>query len=493
MSNIRLAYYTDTMTDLELSDMLKKEELKFLWDDSLLTRLSNSIKDTYSAKNIKACIKREDFRRQMELFLYSKEMSDSMREFPICLKKFPIRYMKLTAIEAGDKKGFEEVLDDNETLKKQAIDFWNRVFAGVANNKLPAIAKALLWGLFSGTIISLLQWEKTFLKLEKSIVTEKVSLSIKAYIGINYKDWNIFLKSFFANLFSDCKNRFLDVQRDKEFHAEWEKQQIEDKIKRFLDTLKRLESGEFLKKWTLFENTQNIWQFELEYFDEKDESKDKNKHLTMIQEWEDLWEHYLAVAHLMPECRFDWKYASSGGKNQSNLYVNLFNIVNKCRGEEINQLWVFLDEPDNTFHPDWERKIIQNLLEICSNFDINFQMLISTHSPIMLSDVPKQAAILLKTVEQKENDDTIRQKEQIYPESNSFGQQIYTLFNDAFFMEQGIIGAFADMKIGEVYEELLKIEKRLSERKNVQEKKALEGYEGDLKKQKCIIKLIDEP
>lgn len=309
-------------------------------------------------------------------------------------------------------------------------------------------------------------------------------------------------KSFFANLFSDCKIGFLDVQRDEEFHAEWEKQQIEDKIKRFLDTLKRLEGGEFLKKWTLFENTQNIWQFELEYFDEKDESKDKNKHLTMIQEWEDLWEHYLAVAHLMPECRFDWKYASSGGKNQSNLYVNLFSIVNKCRGEEINQLWVFLDEPDNTFHPDWERRIIQNLLEICSNFDINFQMLISTHSPIMLSDVPKQAAILLKTVEQKENDDmikqkehgdTIKQKEQIYPESNSFGQQIYTLFNDAFFMEQGIIGAFADMKIGEVYKELLKIEKRLSERKNVQEKNTLESYEGDLKKQKCIIKLIDEP
>lgn len=102
-----------------------------------------------------------------------------MREFPICLKKFPIRYMKLTAIEAGDEKGFEEVPDDNEKLIKQATDFWNKVFAGVANNKLPAIVKALLWGLFSGTIISLLQWERTFLKLKKVLYLRKLDYQLQ--------------------------------------------------------------------------------------------------------------------------------------------------------------------------------------------------------------------------------------------------------------------------------------------------------------------------
>ncbi len=481
LSDIRLAYYTDTMTDLELSDTLTSKELDFLQDDSLLTRLSNSMEGRYTFNSIKDCIKREDFERQMKLFLYSKENPNIMPEFPI-------RYMKLIAIKAGDKKGFKGVLDGNDILIGEAIDLWNKVFAGNANNNLPIIARTLLWGLFSGTITSLLQWERTLPNLEKSIVTEQVRASLRAYIRTNYYDWNTVFERFFANMFSDCEREFRVVHRYEEFCTEWDKQ-IRDNINSFLEVLKNIENGEFLDKWMPSENAQNMWEFKLEYFNEKDE----NEHPILMQDWKYLWEHYLTVANLMINCRFDWKYASSGGKNQSNLYTNLFNIVDKCSDKGINQLWVLLDEPDNTFHPDWERRIIRNLLETCSIFDINFQLLISTHSPIMLSDVPKQAAILLKTVEKKENGDETEKKQQRYSESSPFGQQIYTLFNDAFFMEHGIIGAFADMKIGEVYKELYKIEKQLSKRKKIQKENKFENFERDLKKYEYIIKLIEEP
>lgn len=494
LGDIRLAYYTDTMTDLELSDTLTAKELEFLWDESLLTRLSNSIKDGYTVESIKDCIKREDFKRQMELFLYSKENPNNMPEFPI-------RYMKFTAIKAGDKESFDDILDGNDTLVGETIDLWNKVFASDANHNLPAITRALLWGVFSGTIRSLLQWERTLPNLKKRIVTEQVKSSLREYIRTNY-DWKKVFSNFFENLFSDCKREFLDVQRGKEFYDKWEKQQVEDKIKSFLKTLKELEKGKFLKKWKPFENTQNIWEFKLEYFD----GKNKNNR-TVLKEWKSLWECYLAVAHLMPKCKFDWKYASSGGKNRNNLYVNLFNIVKECKGKEINQLWVLLDEPDNTFHPDWERRIIQSLLEICSNFEPNFQLLISTHSPIMLSDVPKQAAILLKTDQKRENNDTKEKKQQENPKSNSFGQQIYTLFNDAFFMKQGIIGAFADKKIEDVYKGLYEIEEQISKRneekdtdeldsseeRKIRDKNELEDYERAIEKYKRIINLIDEP
>ncbi len=479
LSDIRLAYYTDTMTDLELSDMLTVSELEFLQDESLLARLSNSIKDGHTVKNIKDCIKMDDFKRQMELFFklfsYKKENLDSILEFPI-------RYMKFKAIKAGDKKSFKEVFDDNDSLIGETTDFWDSVFSGIANNKLPAIAKALLWGIFSGTIISLLQWERTLSNLRESIVAEQVRDSLSAYNRNNYYDWYNGFKSFFTNLFDDCKRRFLNFQCAGEFRTEWEKRQIKDKINRFLDTLKRLENGRFLEKWIPLENTQNIWEFRLEYFNEKDE----NEQSVLMQEWTDLWEHYLAVAHLMPKCRFDWKYASSGGKNQSNLYINLFNIADECSGNDRNQLWILLDEPDNTFHPDWERGIVQNLLEICSNFDINFQLLISTHSPIMLSDVPKQAAILLRA--DKKNGDKIEKKQQENPKSNPFGQQIYTLFNDAFFMKKGIIGAFADRKIGEVYSGLYDIEEQLLNGNEDEDK-----FKAKLKEYEIIIGLIDEP
>lgn len=483
LGDVRLAYYTDTMTDLELGDMLEPEELDFLRDDSLITRLSNSIKSRYAVKSIKNCIKREDFERQMKLFLDRKEKRDNLPEFPI-------RYMKFTAIKAGDKESFKEVLDGNVNLIKEAAALWDNVFAADLNQNTPDIARTLLWALFSGTIISLLQWERTLPNLEKRIVTKSVRESLRAYIRAGNGDWKDVFGHFFTNMFCDCEKEFRNIHRIEEFCIMWDS--TVDKITNFLDTLKKLEDGEFLKKWTPFENTQNAWEFRLEDFNEKDKNKDGNKHTTLIQDWKDLWGHYLAVADLMPECRFDWKYASSGQKNQSNLYINLLNIVNAYKDTKTNELWVLLDEPDNAFHPDWKRRIIQDLLEICSNCQINFQLLISTHSPIMLSDVPKQAAIFLKTVGEKEDDKTIEKKKQIDPEYNSFGQQIYTLFNDAFFMEQGIIGAFADTKIGEVYKQLYEIEKGLSERKNP-EKSILEGYECDLRKCKCIIQLIDEP
>lgn len=489
LSDIRLAYYTDTMTDLELSDTLTAEELAFLKDDSLLNRLSSSMKNRYIVDSIKECVKREDFKRQMKLFLYSKEKAGSIQGLPIFLQEFPIRYMKFTSIQAGNEKSFKRIPDCNNGLIGEAIDFWNMVFANNTNDNMPVIGRGLLWGIFSGTIISLLEWERTLPNLQNSIVTKQIRSSLRAFIRTNNNDWNIVFKRFFSNMFSDCERGFNDVHRCQEFRTVWDKQQVEHRISSFLDVLKSIENGAFLKKWMPFENTQNIWEFKLDYFNEKD----KNEAPILIQDWKCLWEHYLTVAHLMPECRFDWKYASSGGKNKSNLYTNLFDVVDKCSNKGINQLWILLDEPDNTFHPDWERRIIQNLLEICSIFDTNFQLLISTHSPIMLSDVPKQAAVLLKTSEKKGNGDKTEKKQQRYPESSPFGQQIYTLFNDAFFMEQGIIGAFADMKIGEVYNELYRIEERISKREKIWEKDKLDDLERDLKKCEIIIKLVEEP
>lgn len=481
LSDIRLAYYTDTMTDLELSGTLTPEELSFLQDDSLLTRLSNSIKDGYTVQNIKDCIKREDFKRQMELFLYGKEKSKYRKEKPKdskenldSISEFPIHYMKLTVIKAGYEEGFRGVPDGNDSLIGETIDLWNKVFAGEANHNLPDISKALLWGLFSGTIISLLQWERKFLNLKESIVTEQVRLSLRAYIKINYYDWSTVFTHFFANLLSDCKSRFCDVQCGEEFCIEWEQQQVEDKINSFIDILKKLENGRLLKEWTSFENTQNIWEFKLKDFDGENENKVENKHPLLIQEWKDLWEHYLAVAHLMPGCWFDWLYPSSGEANKANLYCTM-RVVDI--GKYAN-IWFLLDEPDNTFHPDWKKRTIWELTNICSDYNMNFQMLISTHSPIMLSDVPKQAAILLKSAKEEKQQDTL--------ERSPFGQQIYTLFKDGFFMKQGVIGTFANEKINTIYNKLVKLEKKLRRKNAIIEKKELEDIEK-------IIKLIDEP
>ncbi len=475
LKDIRLAYYTDTMTDLELSDILTKEELAFLQDDSLLTRLSNSIKSSYTVDSIKDCIKREDFVRQMKLFLdIQKERDDNMPKLPDCLYKFPIRYMKLTAKEAGSETGFEGIPDGNSSLVGEAIDLWKKVFDSDINHSLSGIARALLWGLFSGTIISMLQWERTFSNVKKSVLTEKVRDSLRAYIRNGNFKWDTVFKHFFTNLFNDCEKVFNSMWGYGEFQAKWNRQ-VEGNINSFLDVLKNIEQDKFLEKWMLSENAQNIWEFKLEHFNEKD----KNGRSIWIPAWAKLWKHYQIVAHLMPGCRFDWKYASSGEINKTNLYCTM-QVADVC---ECSSVWFLLDEPDNSFHLEWKRKMILEIIGICLGYNINFQMLIATHSPIMLSDVPRQAAILLKA-------GTEEIKRYVIPESSPFGQQIYTLFRDAFFMEQGVIGAFANVKISATYNKLVELEKNL---KNAMSENGLTQYEKELKDPNDIIKLIDEP
>ena len=58
---------------------------------------------------------------------------------------------------------------------------------------------------------------------------------------------------------------------------------------------------------------------------------------------------------------------------------------------------LLLDEPDMSFHPEWSRTFIDNLTHFLNNTykDINFQVIITTHSPLMLSDIQSDSIYCL--------------------------------------------------------------------------------------------------
>uniref|UniRef100_UPI003F4E47BE AAA family ATPase n=1 Tax=Butyrivibrio fibrisolvens TaxID=831 RepID=UPI003F4E47BE len=58
---------------------------------------------------------------------------------------------------------------------------------------------------------------------------------------------------------------------------------------------------------------------------------------------------------------------------------------------------LLLDEPDMSFHPEWSRTFIDNLTHFLKNSykDINFQVIITTHSPLMLSDIQSDSIYCL--------------------------------------------------------------------------------------------------
>lgn len=103
---------------------------------------------------------------------------------------------------------------------------------------------------------------------------------------------------------------------------------------------------------------------------------------------------------------------------------------------------LLIDEIDLYLHPEWQRQILNDFLAaIQEYFPHNyFQIIITSHSPIVLSDIPHENSIFLR----KDGDRIVQDKHT----AQTFGANIHTLYRDAFFIKDGVaIGAYAKDKI----------------------------------------------
>ena len=133
---------------------------------------------------------------------------------------------------------------------------------------------------------------------------------------------------------------------------------------------------------------------------------------------------------------------SSGEKSfftfMLNILLHIDNIIQTNKYDTIN---LFLDEIDIGLHPEWQKKYLNRILSILRNIkNKKINILLTTHSPFMLSDFPKGNIIFLKD---GKNNRGINHKQ-------TFGTNIHTLLSDSFFMEDGLMGEFAKNKIEEV-------------------------------------------
>ena len=110
---------------------------------------------------------------------------------------------------------------------------------------------------------------------------------------------------------------------------------------------------------------------------------------------------------------------------------------------------LLLDEVDLGLHPMWKKRFITTILQSIPYFfegltpKLNLQIILTTHDPLTLSDIPKHNVIFLeKTKEGKCRISSEVQK--------TFGANITDLLADSFFIKDGLIGDFAKSKIREV-------------------------------------------
>ncbi|MFW0693603.1 AAA family ATPase [Aliarcobacter butzleri] len=132
----------------------------------------------------------------------------------------------------------------------------------------------------------------------------------------------------------------------------------------------------------------------------------------------------------------NYKELSFGEKSILSLCIL---IEKKIDDNKLNVL--FLDEFTLSLHPNWERIIIKKLIDIFKTKNIHF--IITSHSPFVLSDIPKQNVIFLEKDEKTGKCINVSDKVDI----NSFGANIHTLLSHGFFMKDGLMGEFAKEKI----------------------------------------------
>jgi len=139
---------------------------------------------------------------------------------------------------------------------------------------------------------------------------------------------------------------------------------------------------------------------------------------------------------------------------------------------KVNNILVLLDEFELGLHPNWQKKSIKYITDFLKNIDKEFHLIITSHSPFLISDIPKQNIIFLDK-DEKGNCvvvNGLKEKKQ------TFGANIHTLLSDSFFMEDGLMGEFAKGKINEVIEYLNG--KKDTKIKNDDEAQVLEGRGG---------------
>lgn len=162
---------------------------------------------------------------------------------------------------------------------------------------------------------------------------------------------------------------------------------------------------------------------------------------------------------------FYWSEMSSGQFSLLNLFGRFYDSLNEIK-EKVSyeknlsdvdmsnfDYLILIDECDLYFHPQWQKDWLYyfiKLIEIL--FEGNVQVILTTHSPFILSDFPNTNVTFL-TKEIDVQNLNIRNEMEGSP--RTFGANINELFTNSFFVTDGLIGKFAKNKINVFISELM--------------------------------------
>lgn len=163
---------------------------------------------------------------------------------------------------------------------------------------------------------------------------------------------------------------------------------------------------------------------------------------------------------------------SSGERNFLSLFSRLNSIKRWIKTER--EILILIDEGELGFHPQWQKEYLNVLLDFLNKFfpDNKIQLILTSHSPFLASDLPKENIIFL------ERDTNLMTKiSDLEKHQLTFASNIHSLYTDAFFLKGASIGSFSKEILNEIIDYLVSDE--FSDAKN--------------SRYRAIIQVIGEP
>lgn len=176
-------------------------------------------------------------------------------------------------------------------------------------------------------------------------------------------------------------------------------------------------------------------------------------------------ENYFQLPFSTNSLKLDWSRLSAGEESMITFFSRIDGAI-RLKSKKRNNILILIDEGDLYFHPEWQRLYLNAIFDFLKQYkEINFQIILTSHSPFILSDLPQNNVI---TFQRTDAGIDVSKKKL----SKTFGGNIHELLIDKFFLKEGIIGAFADKKIVELI-------KRVNENKILEQDKFLIREIGD--------------
>lgn len=166
------------------------------------------------------------------------------------------------------------------------------------------------------------------------------------------------------------------------------------------------------------------------------------QHNSSIQELLDFYCNLSGEESLREVVSLKYTNLSSGEHEYIEVFGSLMKVLSEINpNTECKSRILLLDEPDRTFHPEWISNYIFKLTEILNHYGeesgISFQVIITTHSPFMVSDILKEDIYIIKN----ENE-----YKKIINAEYGFASNYYDIMEDTFFLTNSV-GEFARNKI----------------------------------------------